>query len=198
MKPLQMEKKQRIEACAMRLFMEKGIDETSVNDIVREVHLAKGTFYTYFKDKAALINEIIIKKNIYIINALIESARAQSLREHTSWGAAFLRNLITYYKDNPCILRLLQRSFRFEECRELILMEIQQGIHHFSEFLEEFHHENESERDALNRFLLLMEITGIVCHNAMFYHQPDDITHIEEFLYQNLCASFANKEGGST
>lgn len=196
MKPLQMEKKQRIEACAIRLFTEKGIDETSVNDIVKEARLAKGSFYTYFKDKSELIDEIIVKKNICILNEQIEAARIVSHRTKANWGATFLRAMISYYKENPCILRLLQRSFRFGENRELFLMEIKKGIHHFDEFLKEFHHVGENDRDALNRFLLLMEITGIVCFNAIFFHQPDDIEHIEELLFQNLCASFACEEGG--
>lgn len=186
MKPLQMEKKQRIEECAMRLFMEKGIDETSINDIVKEVQYAKGTFYTYFKDKSALINELIVKKNIHIVNELLETARMESQRSQKSWSDVFLHTMIGYYKENPCTLRMLQRSFRFGESRELFLSQLQQGIHHLDAFMNEFQLQGESERDRWNRFLLLMEIIGIVCFHAIFYHQPDDIDHIEPLLYQML------------
>lgn len=187
LKPLQMEKKKRIEECAMRLFLEKGIDETSINDIVKEVHLAKGTFYTYFKDKSALINEIIVKKNIHIVHELIEKSREESISQEENWATLFLRTMIAFYKENPYTLRLMQRSFRFAESRELVLKELQQSNYHFDAFIKEFYCQGDADRDTWNRFLLLMEITGIVCFHAIFYQQPDDIEHIEPLLRQILC-----------
>lgn len=50
--------KELIEA-AMKIIAEKGYDKTSVNDIISEVGIAKGTFYHYFKSKAELLNDII-------------------------------------------------------------------------------------------------------------------------------------------
>lgn len=55
MKPCQLEKKQRLLKSAVTLFLEKGIDETSVNDIVKDANLAKGTFYIYYKFKIEML-----------------------------------------------------------------------------------------------------------------------------------------------
>lgn len=43
---------------ALALFHEKGVKGTSVNDIVREAGIAKGTFYLYYKNKNDLIEEV--------------------------------------------------------------------------------------------------------------------------------------------
>lgn len=40
---------------ARRLFIERGFDQTSVSAIVREVGVAQGTFYLYFKSKQAVL-----------------------------------------------------------------------------------------------------------------------------------------------
>ena len=44
---------------AMNLFFEKGFYGTAVSDIVKELGIAQGTFYYYFKSKEDVLNEII-------------------------------------------------------------------------------------------------------------------------------------------
>ena len=45
------EKENRLLNTAFKLFTEKGLKDTSVQDIVDNASVAKGTFYLYFKDK---------------------------------------------------------------------------------------------------------------------------------------------------
>ena len=45
------EKENRLLNTAFRLFTEKGIKETSIQEIVDNASVAKGTFYLYFRDK---------------------------------------------------------------------------------------------------------------------------------------------------
>lgn len=48
------EKERKLLNTALHLFTEKGIKKTSIQDIVHEAGIAKGTFYLYFKDKYEL------------------------------------------------------------------------------------------------------------------------------------------------
>lgn len=48
----------KIVAAAVKLVKEKGYDQTSVNDIVKEAGVAKGSFYVYFKNKEEIVGEI--------------------------------------------------------------------------------------------------------------------------------------------
>ena len=45
---------------ARELFVSKGYDQTSVNDILRIVNIAKGTFYYYFASKEEVLEKIIL------------------------------------------------------------------------------------------------------------------------------------------
>ena len=49
------ERKKQILQSAQRLFFEEGYEKTSVERIIKELNLAKGTFYYYFKSKADLL-----------------------------------------------------------------------------------------------------------------------------------------------
>ena len=48
-------RRRELVSTARRLFIERGFDQTSVSAIVREVGVAQGTFYLYFKSKQAVL-----------------------------------------------------------------------------------------------------------------------------------------------
>ena len=52
-------RKQEIVAAAFDLFREKGYDQVSVNDIVKKVGLAQGTFYYHFNSKYELLDAVV-------------------------------------------------------------------------------------------------------------------------------------------
>lgn len=53
-------RKREILGVARELFIKKGYDQTSVNDILKIVDIAKGTFYYYFASKEAVLEAIIL------------------------------------------------------------------------------------------------------------------------------------------
>ncbi len=62
------ERRNEILNTAQRLFIENGYLETSVSEIVKEIGVAQGTFYYYFKTKEEVINAIIDRYIDEIIN----------------------------------------------------------------------------------------------------------------------------------
>ncbi len=67
---------------ALKLWAERGFDQTSVEAIARESGISKGTFYLYFESKDALLLEVM-RRNSLIPNvlALIEDLGSRSLEE---------------------------------------------------------------------------------------------------------------------
>lgn len=53
------ERKNEIVEIAERLFRVKGYDKCTVNEIINEVGIAKGTFYHYFKTKEEVLDTIV-------------------------------------------------------------------------------------------------------------------------------------------
>ena len=60
------ERRKELVDAAERLFLETGYDRTTVNDIVTEINVAKGTFYHYFKSKPEILGPIM-EKNVAIL-----------------------------------------------------------------------------------------------------------------------------------
>ena len=43
---------------AKKLFLEKGIEQTTIRNIAEEIHYSVGTVYVYFKDKNAILHDL--------------------------------------------------------------------------------------------------------------------------------------------
>lgn len=54
------ERRKEILVTARNLFIHNGYDQTSINDILKIVGIAKGTFYYYFSSKEEVLQEIIM------------------------------------------------------------------------------------------------------------------------------------------
>jgi len=86
-------RRQEILVAARELFVKKGYDQTSVNDILRIVNIAKGTFYYYFSSKGEVLEAIILEiveegtiraenilkdKSIPLVNRIMMAIMAQA------------------------------------------------------------------------------------------------------------------------
>lgn len=72
------EKEKRIIEAAMKLFAKKGVTSTSIQDIVNECEISKGSFYLYFKSKDALLLETF-KYHFELIHSKMEEVKNQDL-----------------------------------------------------------------------------------------------------------------------
>ena len=52
-------RKRHVAEVALKLFVEKGIQQTSIQDIIEQSNISKGTFYNYFSSKNDCIAEIL-------------------------------------------------------------------------------------------------------------------------------------------
>lgn len=192
MKPTQMAKKQRLEDSAIRLFLEKGIVETSVNDIVKAANLAKGTFYVYYKDKAALTYDIIVKKNLVLMDQLIKKAKTIHEQSRVPWIHIFHELLMRSFQQDASVLKLIHYAFISEDKKPFPTALLRDEISCFDEFIASFQRKDEMIEDTRKRFCILVETTVIVCYNAVFHQHPDSIDHIMELYHQMMCDCFQN------
>ena len=65
-------RKQELLKIAYQLFIQKGYEETSIDEIIAEAHIAKGTYYYHFPSKEATLEAVIDM----MINDEVERAKA--------------------------------------------------------------------------------------------------------------------------
>lgn len=90
--------KQHLYSCAIQLFREKGYDQVSVEEIVREAGTAKGTFYIYFESKADVLLYMLQEYDDYYDKVESELpldwSVEQRLREVIKCSAAFTEDVM--------------------------------------------------------------------------------------------------------
>jgi len=60
------ERRRELINTAERLFMEKGYEHTAISDIVKELNIAQGTLYYYFRSKEDIL-EAVVEKSIAVL-----------------------------------------------------------------------------------------------------------------------------------
>jgi AcrR family transcriptional regulator len=68
-------KSQAIRDAALSLFLERGIENVSVDDIMKAAKMAKGSFYRYFADQAALVEDLMADTKRVMVEALEATSR---------------------------------------------------------------------------------------------------------------------------
>ena len=68
-------KAQAIRDAALLLFLERGIEAVSVDDIMQAAQMAKGSFYRYYTDQTALIEDLMLPTKELMTAALATCAR---------------------------------------------------------------------------------------------------------------------------
>jgi AcrR family transcriptional regulator len=82
-------KKQRFLDAAQFLFMSKGFEKTSVNDILSHLGASKGAFYHYFASKQALLDEFTEQLSEQTLDRMQSIVEDQDLDFKSRWSAFF-------------------------------------------------------------------------------------------------------------
>lgn len=101
---------------ALRLFLERGLDGVTIDDITQAAGVAKGTFYRYFEDKPALVDALIAPVRRELLEGLEACGRTLAgardveamFEAYRAVGAVIASALLQY----PGVVRLY-----LQECR---------------------------------------------------------------------------------
>lgn len=104
------EKENKISESAMSSFREKGIEPTSIRDIMNGTGLGLGTFYNYFKDKKDLEQKIVLD----ILTELFYEAESTCQGDDPKKRyISFINYIIDYLVKDPLELQLISNNLNW-------------------------------------------------------------------------------------
>lgn len=71
--------KQQLQAIAEELLQHQSIRKISVDDLVSQANIAKGTFYRYYETKEGLFFDVFLKRHNQIQDLFLQTIKEQSL-----------------------------------------------------------------------------------------------------------------------
>lgn len=175
---------------AYNLFVQNGIEKTSIDDISKNAGVAKGTFYLYFKDKYDLLNKLILQKSNEIIKdglAKTNDLGSEDFRERTLF---FIDYIINYLKDNISLLKLINKNISWGLYRKAIMKpeEYENVKKMLDIFIRNLINEGIEKEEAEMTLFMIIELVGSVCFTTIILKEPTDIESIKPILFKKILA----------
>ena len=168
---------------ARYLFIEKGIENTSIDAIVQRANVAKGTFYLYFQDKDAILREIVYDINRAVLLAAFKKANELETGDYTTRFISMIDDIINHFTGKPRELALIRKSFSWPLIKERItavdedtaltevLNSLAKGLH------------IEDMEEAKNIIFATVEMCFSLCYSCIINKQPADMETMKPTLY---------------
>jgi len=101
-----------ISMVAEQLFMKKGIENTSMNDIAREAGYSKASLYVYFKDKEELVSVLVLESMQKLYDYM--SLALESSRNTKDCYEKICNSLVEYQEEYPFYFGMLLETINID------------------------------------------------------------------------------------
>ncbi len=95
---------------SIKMFEKKGVEKTTIRDIMNNTDLGLGTFYSYFKDKEDLKEQIVLSK---VVDLVLEAEKKCTQEDHVERFISFTEFIIDYYIAHPFEFELVASNLNW-------------------------------------------------------------------------------------
>lgn len=186
MKNDKFEKENRLLNTAFKLFTEKGIKETSIQDIVDSADVAKGTFYLYFKDKYQIRDILIAKKSEKLFSDALNSLRKTYIANFSDQIIYIINYVIDELTKNPLLLKFISKNLSWGVYNKTIL-KLQDKVEEnnlYNLFMQGIKENNVKLENPDVTLFMIIELVGSTCFNSILYKEPLSIEDYKPYLYK--------------
>lgn len=181
-------KEKRLLETAFKLFTEKGIKDTSIQDIVDNASVAKGTFYLYFKDKYEIRDILIAKKSEKLFSDALDALRDNYISNFSDQIVFVINYIIDELSKNPILLKFISKNLSWGVYSEAVHKiyenneKKENGIYQlFMKGVEENHLNIPNPNVTL---FMIIELVSSTCFNSILYKEPLPIQEYKPYLYE--------------
>lgn len=175
---------------AFKLFTEKGIKDTSIQEIVDKADVGKGTFYLYFKDKYEIRDILIVKKSQKLFSDALKEMRKNYIKNLSDQVIFIINYVIDELTRRPLLLKFISKNLSW-------------GIYNTTVF-KLYEETTDEEESVYNLFFkgvkennlklenpevilfMIIELVSSTCFNSILYKQPLPIEEYKPYLYETI------------
>ena len=176
------EKRMKIIETGYRLFQQKSVNSTAVDDVVKAAGIARGTFYLYFKDKSDLLEQIILFKSTEAMRLLFNDAQTDVSVENASLtdvAAAFIDKYIDFLIAHEDVLMVVTKNI--SSCLKLLPSFYDKELETvYNRIIAKFEENGCSAERAHKTVFIIADMVGSVCSDAVLSKKPFSIDEIRE------------------
>lgn len=184
------DKETRLLETAFSLFTQKGIKDTSIQEIVDKAEVAKGTFYLYFKDKYEIRDILIAKKSKKLFEDALQELRKNSISNLSEQIIFIINYVIDELVKAPKLLKFISKNLSWGIYNKTILKiyeeneNNEQGIYKL--FLKAIQENKINLKNPEVTLYMIIELVSSTCFNSILYGNPLPIEEFKPHLYSAI------------
>jgi AcrR family transcriptional regulator len=183
-------KENRLLNTAYKLFTEKGIKNTSIQEIVDMANVAKGTFYLYFKDKYELRDILIVKKSQKLFSDALKSLKKNYISNFSDSIIYIVNYVIDELTKNPLLVRFIAKDLSWgifnKAFTEIYNKTAPKDESVYDLFIAGIKENNIKLKNPEVTLYMIIELVSSTCFNSILYNEPLPIEEYKPFLYDSI------------
>ena len=175
---------------AFKLFTEKGMKNTSIQEIVDNADVGKGTFYLYFKDKYEIRDVLIEKESQKLFRDALKELRKTDIKDLSQQVIFIVDNVIEVLKKQPLLLSFISKNLSW-------------GI--YTKTVKKIHDNTEADEDSIYllfkkgieenniklknpdvTLFMIIELVSSTCFSSITYKEPLPIDEYKPYLFDTI------------
>lgn len=187
------EKEKKLLDSAYNLFTTKGINNTSIQDIVNNAGVAKGTFYLYFHDKYELEEALIIKKSTQLFNDALNEVKKKKLNNFDDEIIFVIDYIINLLSKDDILTKFISKDLSlglYNDKLTRLIDNNELGI--YDKFMEEIKSKNVNLKNPDVTLFMIIELVSSTCFSSITKGKPLPIDEYKPYLYAAIRSIIKN------
>jgi len=180
------EKEIKLLNTAFNLFTTNGIKNTSIQDIVDNAGVAKGTFYLYFKDKYDIRDKAIERASRKLFEKALASLQKSYIANFEDQVIFIINFVIDELNKNKILLQFIAKNLSvgvFDYTIKTISCPEGNNENLVDFFTKKAIENNKNYENPEVILFTIIELVSSTCFNSILYRKPVAIEEYKPFLY---------------
>lgn len=189
-------KETRLLDTAFKLFTEKGINDTSIQEIVDNASVAKGTFYIYFKDKYEIRDILISRKASKLFEDAIKKLQKNYIAHFPDQVIFIINYVIDELNKTPNLLKFISKNLSWGIYNQTVHRLCEDTEHNESGFYQLFLKNAKAYglKDPEITLFMIVELVSSTCYHSILYKKPLPINDFKPYLYDTIRGFIENNK----
>jgi len=174
---------------ARELFHSKGVQNTTIADIVKGAGVAKGTFYLYFSDKYDLFDKVVLHQTISSLKNMIDKIDYKKVEDLESLMLIYTDEMLNYTQIHQKTSKLIARNMSWK-----LFEKVYDDAEKIEEFIGFFEHMNklamlkynDLERFKKDLFIILETIDSVI-YSTIITGYKEEFEALKPALKEMVC-----------
>lgn len=179
------QKKDALLNTAFELFTSKGINKTSISDIVEKAGVAKGTFYLYFTDKYDIRNRLVSHKASQLFHAAHKALLRTDITDTEDRVIFLVDHIIDQLAANKSLLNFISKNLSWGIFKNALTSPSDsKDINFYDIYVELLDKSVRPFKEPEIMIFMIVELVSSTCYSAILYDEPVPVRELKPHLYQ--------------